>query len=229
MTAVPFGIGVVGAPLLCGYRAHVLSARLYDAVLCIAERAALRSWRAELLGQATGVVLEVGAGTGANLPFYPPAVERVLLLEPDPAMRERLVQRASASSTVLSGSARRLPLATGSVDTVVSTLVLCSVGDPAPAVAELRRVLRPDGQLLVLEHVGGPAGSRTRAAQHLLTPLWSRVAGGCSLERDTRRALAHGGFDTSGLRDDRLPVPVPVVSPVLRGRAQPLQTQRAAR
>lgn len=198
----------------------MLSARLYDAVLSVAERAALRRWRAELLAEARGVVLEIGAGTGVNLPFYPAAVERLLLLEPDPAMRERLVQRAPAGSTVLSGSARRLPLATGSVDTVVSTLVLCSVGDPSPAVAELRRVLRTGGQLLALEHVGAAEGSRTRAVQHLLTPAWSRIAGGCSLERDTRKALADGGFDTSGLRDDQLPVPLPIVRPVLRGRAE---------
>lgn len=197
----------------------MLSARLYDAVLSFAERAALRRWRAELLAQAQGVVLEIGAGTGANLPFYPAAVQRVLLLEPDPAMRERLVERAPRFSTVVSGSARRLPLATGSVDSVVSTLVLCSVGDPYPAVAELRRVLRPGGQLLVLEHVAAVAGSRTRTTQRLLTPMWSRVAGGCSLERDTRQALAEAGFDTSGLRDDVLPVPVPFVRPVLRGRA----------
>lgn len=197
----------------------MLSARLYDAVLSVAERAALRRWRAELLAQARGVVLEIGAGTGANLPFYPSAVERVLLLEPDPAMRQRLVQRARGA-TVLSGSVRRLPLATGSVDTVVSTLVLCSVGDLGPAVAELRRVLRPDGQLLLLEHVAAPVTSRTRRAQHLLTPAWSKIAGGCSLERDTRQALAQGGFRTSDLHDDRLPVPLPVVRPVLRGRAE---------
>lgn len=139
------------------------------------------------------------------------------------------MQRAPAGTTVLSGSARWLPLATGSVDTVVSTLVLCSVADPAQAVAELRRVLRPGGQLLVLEHVGAAEGSRTRAAQHLLTPAWCRVAGGCSLERDTRRALADGGFDTSGLRDDRLPVPLPVVRPVLRGRAEPVGAGPARR
>lgn len=198
----------------------MLSARLYDAVLSVAERAALGRWREELLAQARGVVLEIGAGTGANLPFYPSAVERLLLLEPDPAMRARLVQRTPAAGTVLSGSARQLPLATDSVDTVVSTLVLCSVGDPAPAVAELRRVLRPGGQLLVLEHVAATDGSRTRVAQHLLTPAWSRIAGGCSLARDTRRALVAGGFDASGLRDDRLPVPLPVVRPVLRGRAE---------
>lgn len=80
-------------------------------------------------------------------------------------------------------------------------------------------MLRPDGQLLLLEHVAGRGGSATRAAQLLLTPVWSRIAGGCSLERDTRQALADGGFDTSDLHDDRLPVPLPVVRPFLRGRA----------
>lgn len=195
----------------------MLSARLYDAVLSLAERRALRDWRAELLTGAVGDVLEIGAGTGANLHWYPAQVRRLLLLEPDAAMRELLIRRAPATASVLAGNARRLPIATSSVDTVVSTLVLCSVGDVDQALAEVRRVLRPDGRLLLLEHVAAPSGTRTRAAQHLLTPGWSRIAGGCSLERDTRAALSRSGFDTAGLHDDLLPVPLPVIRPVLRG------------
>ena len=197
----------------------MLSARLYDAVLALAERRALRAWRAELLAGASGDVLEIGAGTGANLPWYPPSIGRLLLLEPDAAMRERLARRAPARATVLAGSGHQLPLGTSTVDTVVSTLVLCSVGDVDEVLAEVRRVLRPQGRLLLLEHVAGPTGTRTRAAQRLLTPAWSRVAGGCSLEQDTRAALDRSGFVTGALLDDVLPVPLPVVRPTLRGAA----------
>lgn len=198
----------------------MISAALYDAVLGLAERRALAAWRRELLAGASGDVLEIGAGTGANAALYGPQVERLLLLEPDPAMQTRLVRRAPAGAHLLSASARRLPLRSASVDTVVSTLVLCSVGPLERPLAELRRVLRPSGRLLLLEHVAAPPGTRLRTVQAALTPLWARAAGGCSLERDTRAALTAAGFDTSALRDDVLPVPLPVVRPFLRGVAR---------
>lgn len=197
----------------------MLSAALYDAVLSIAERRALRSWRRELLADLDGDVLELGAGTGANLPFYPDQVRRLLLLEPDPTMRRRLVARAPRAATVLGGNASLLPVADASLDAVVSTLVLCSVGRQDRALSEVRRVLRPDGRLLLIEHVAAGADTRLRTVQHLVSPLWSRVAGGCSLERQTRSALVAAGFDTTHLVDDILPVPVPFVRPILRGVA----------
>lgn len=197
----------------------MLSAALYDAVLSIAERRALRSWRRELLADLDGDVLELGAGTGANLPFYPDQVRRLLLLEPDPTMRRRLVARAPRAATVLGGNASLLPVADASLDAVVSTLVLCSVGRQDRVLSEVRRVLRPDGRLLLIEHVAAGADTRLRTVQHLVSPLWSRVAGGCSLERQTRSALVAAGFDTTHLVDDVLPVPVPFVRPILRGVA----------
>ncbi len=200
------------------YRSPMLSAALYDAVLSLAERRALRSWRRELLADLDGDVLELGAGTGANLAFYGDRV-RLLLVEPDPSMRRRLVARAPRTATVLAGSASLLPVADASFDAVVSTLVLCSVGRLDRALSEVRRVLRPDGRLLLIEHVAAGADTRVRTVQHLVSPLWSRVAGGCSLERQTRSALAAAGFDTAHLVDDVLPVPVPFVRPVLRGVA----------
>ena len=194
------------------------TAALYDAVLFLAERRALRSWRRELLADLDGDVLELGAGTGANLAYYGDQVRRLLLLEPDPAMRRRLVARAPRA-TVIAGSASLLPVADASFDAVVSTLVLCSVGRQDRALSEVRRVLRPDGRLLLIEHVAAGGDTRLRTAQHLVSPLWSRLAGGCSLERQTRSALAAAGFDTAHLVDDVLPVPVPFVRPVLRGAA----------
>ncbi len=206
----------------------MLSARLYDAVLRRTERQQLGSWRRELLADVAGDVLEIGAGTGANLPLYGPDVRRLLLLEPDPAMRARLVPRAAGSTAatrvVLAGSASRLPLATASVDAVVSTLALCSIHQLDRALAEIRRVLRPEGALFLIEHVAAPGGTGLWRAQHLLTPVWARAAGGCSLERPTRQLLSEGGFDVATLRDDRLQVPVPLLRPALRGVARPFPT-----
>lgn len=206
----------------------MVSARLYDAVLSRTERQQLGSWRGELLADVAGDVLEIGAGTGTNLPLYTSGVRRLLLLEPDPAMRARLVPRASgptvADRVVLAGSASRLPLAAASVDAVVSTLVLCSIRQLDRALAEIRRVLRPGGALFLIEHVAAPDGSRLRRAQHVVAPVWSRAAGRCSLERPTRQLLTQGGFDVSDLRDDLLQVPVPLLRPALRGVARPLPT-----
>ncbi len=200
--------------------------RLYDAALAGAERRALAGWREELLRDVGGVVLEIGAGTGANLRWYGPGVRRLLLLEPDEAMRallSRRVRQADARcAVVLAGSAGRLPLGDGSVDAVVSTLVLCTAR-PAPAVlAELRRVLRPGGRLHLIEHVAAPEGTALRRVQRLVAPVWRRLAGGCSPERAVPQLLVAAGFDVQDLRQDTLPVPLPWVRPVVRGRALPL-------
>ena len=206
----------------------MLSARLYDAALRRVERQQLGAWRKELLADVSGDVLEIGAGTGANLPLYRPGVRHLILLEPDPAMRTRLAPRSAGltgpAQVVLAGSASRLPLATASIDAVVSTLVLCSIHRLDHALAELRRVLRPGGALFLIEHVAATGGSRLRRAQHVLSPAWSRVAGGCSLERPTRQLLTGAGFDVSDVHDDLLQVPLPLLRPALRGVARPLPT-----
>ena len=202
----------------------MLSARLYDRALAGAERRALGAWRRELLQDVSGTVLEIGAGTGANLDVYGPAVSRLLLVEPDEAMRARLAARASADrscNVVLAASASRLPLVDGSVDAVISTLVLCSVRNLDRALAEVRRVLRPGGRLHLIEHVAADSGSLLRRAQGVVAPAWSRLVGGCSVVRPTQDVLAAAGFDVSDVRSDVLPVPVPFVRPVVRGTARP--------
>lgn len=200
----------------------MLSARLYDAALAGAERRALRGWRRDLLREVHGTVLEIGAGTGANLDAYGPRVHRLLLLEPDPAMRSRLAARAAtdtARNVLLAGSASRLPVASGSVDAVISTLVLCTVRNLDGALAEIRRVLRPEGRLHLIEHVAAPPGSTLRRAQRLVAPLWAGMAGGCLLVRPTKDLLRASGFRVGDIHDDVLPVPVPFVRPVVRGAA----------
>jgi ubiquinone/menaquinone biosynthesis C-methylase UbiE len=186
-------------------------AAVYDPMMARVERAGLRALREQLLSGATGHVLEIGAGTGANLGLYPAGVERLTLLEPTPAMAERLrvhvaEQPPPFDVEVIEAPAEALPAADGSIDTAVSTLVLCTVEEPARSAAELRRVLRPDGRLLLLEHVAGEPAWLQRG----LDPVWRTVARGCQLRRDTRDELERAGFDLAGVRDLDLPMPPPV-------------------
>jgi ubiquinone/menaquinone biosynthesis C-methylase UbiE len=168
--------------------------RVYDFVTAPLERAILAPRRARLLTGLTGVVLDVGAGTGANLPHFRSAT-RVIATEPSNGMRTRLAARLSSAPCpveLLDARAEILPMADASVDAVVFTCVLCSVHDVDRALAEARRALRPDGRLLVLEHVRGT--DRLARWQDRITPLWSRVAGGCHPNRDIEPAIRRAGF-----------------------------------
>ncbi len=157
--------------------------------------------RRRLVQAAHGAVVEIGAGYGGTFPFYPPAVSGVLALEPDPTLRG-LAQAAAAAApvpvTVLDGVAESLPAADASVDVVVSSLVLCSVTEPAAVLAEVLRVLKPGGLLLFYEHVRS-AHRVLAAAEDLLTPLWSRLAGGCHPNRDTAASIEEAGLTLQSL------------------------------
>lgn len=157
--------------------------------------------RRRLLEAAHGTVVEIGAGYGAAFPLYPSAVTGVLALEPDPTLRElarAAAGRAPVPVTVVNGVAEALPAADASVDVVVSSLMLCSVPDQSVALAEVVRVLRPGGLLLFYEHVRS-ANSMLAAAEDLVTPLWSRMAGGCHPNRDTAAVIAGAGLTMRGL------------------------------
>ena len=152
--------------------------------------------RRRLVAAAHGAVIEIGAGYGATFPFYPAAVSGVLALEPDPTLRGLALAAASTAPVPVSvkdGMAESLPAADASVDVVVSSLVLCSVADQSVALAEVVRVLRPGGLLLFYEHVRS-AHRVLAAAEDLVTPLWSRVAGGCHPNRDTAAMIAAAGL-----------------------------------
>jgi ubiquinone/menaquinone biosynthesis C-methylase UbiE len=179
---------------------HPLFARCYDRVSPAMERE-VGAHRDELLGELAGRVVDVGVGNGASLSHYPSTVSEVVAIEPEPYLRARAAEAAGAAPvpvTVIDAPADALPLETASVDAVVCSLVLCTVPNQTTALAELRRVLRPGGQLRFLEHVR--AGSRRAAAQDLLvhTGIWPKLNGGCRPNRDTLAAL-----QASGLRVER--------------------------
>lgn len=163
---------------------------LYDLTMSLLERGRFGRWRAWLARGARGRTLDLGAGTGRDLPLYPPGVAAVAV-EPDRGSLARARRRAPAVPLVRA-RAEALPFRDGAFDTVVCGLVLCSVDDPARALAEARRVLRPGGALRLLEHVRarGVGG----ALQDLAQPAWTAVTGGCHPNRETERAVAAAGF-----------------------------------
>jgi ubiquinone/menaquinone biosynthesis C-methylase UbiE len=195
-------------------------ALLYDPFVWLGEIAGMRRRRSRLLSGARGRVVEIGAGTGLNIAHYPDGIAELVLTEPEPAMRKRLARRLRRHgrlARIVDAPAEHLPLADASVDTVVSTLALCTVGDAERALCEIARVLRPDGQLLFIEHVR--AGSRSLAARqdNLLQP-WFRFAGGCVCNRPTVQLMRARGFAVAA--DDAVWRGMPaIVHPLAVGRA----------
>ena len=168
-----------------------------------------------------GDVIEIGAGNGLNFAHYPPEVTRILALEPEPRLRElarAAAARCGSAVEVVDGVADRLPAEDASMDAAVTTLVLCSVPDPASALAEIRRVLRPGGQLRFLEHVASGSSLTAGIQRALDATIWPTLAGGCHLHRDTAAAIVEAGLAISDLE----PVHFPNVSislPTIRGTA----------
>jgi ubiquinone/menaquinone biosynthesis C-methylase UbiE len=198
---------------------HPIFAALYDGLGAAAERGWMGRRRSRLLAGAAGSVLEIGGGTGANLPHYRDA-GRVVVSEPDPFMRGRLrrkLVRARVPVEVSESGAEDLPFRDGSFDAVVSTLVLCSVPNQEKALAEVRRVLRPGGRLLFIEHVRGE-GSVARVQDRVL-PLWSRLFAGCHPNRDTLGSIQAAGFEVGKLDRFVPPGPFTGLVPHVQGEA----------
>jgi ubiquinone/menaquinone biosynthesis C-methylase UbiE len=201
-------------------RAHPIIAAIYERMSESLEREHLGNLRRKLIAAAKGVVLEIGAGTGKNFPYYlPGAAEEVIALEPDPYMRRRGEPRAQAAGVpirLIDGCAESLPVDDAYADTVVATLVLCSVDDLPKAAQELRRVLKPGGTLVLIEHIRSQERWRARL-QDMLTPLWRRIAANCHPNRSTLEVLRDLGFD---FRDqEELSVGAPWTQPVVAGLA----------
>jgi ubiquinone/menaquinone biosynthesis C-methylase UbiE len=197
-------------------------AAIYDPAFAAAEAAGLRENRIALLSLARGDVLELGAGTGLNLPHYPDGVKSILCTEPEEPMarrlRARIARRGDAKATVVQAPAEALPVPDGSIDTVVATLVLCTVNDPAASLAEVRRVLAPDGRLLFLEHVRSDDPKLARW-QDRLHPAWVRFGHGCHCNRDTLSSIKAAGFDVHDVREEIFPKFPAIVRPLIIGAA----------
>jgi SAM-dependent methyltransferase len=195
-------------------------ATMYDPFLWIGERAGMRRHRRALLAQARGQTLEIGSGTGLNLVHYPDNLDGLVLAEPDPSMRQRLqtaMRHSGRDAQVIDARAEQLPFADASVDTVISTFLLCTVDAPETALREIGRVLRPDGQLLFVEHVRSASPLLARWQDRLARP-WQRFAVGCRCNRATLELI-----DACGFRVDARPAAwramPPIIRPLAIGRA----------
>src|ERR1700751_1443825 len=169
----------------------------------------LQPFRQHVVGAAEGRVLEIGVGSGLNFPHYGAAVGSVIGLEPSAGLLRMARPRARAAPvpiTLLDASAEAIPLDTGSVDTVVTTWSLCTIPNASCALAEMRRVLRPGGALLFVEHGRAPEAGVARW-QDRLDPFWSYLAGGCHLNRKMDDLVAAAGFRIETLQNPRLPGP----------------------
>jgi len=200
-----------------------LIAAVYDRLTEASEVACLQQWRAELLRDLTGHVLEVGAGTGLNVPFYPRALPRLVLSEPDPHMRRKLSEKVQAQNSdrveLLDASLEGLPLPAEAFDAVVGTLVLCSVPRLDHALAEIHRVLKPRGRFVFLEHVAAEDRPTRLRWQHRVEPFWKRLSGGCHLTRRTADAILAAGFAMADIRRESMRRAWPLVRPTIRGVA----------
>jgi SAM-dependent methyltransferase len=195
---------------------------LYDPFLLLGELSGLRRLRGEVVGQAHGRVLELGAGTGLNMKYYS-GVERLVLTEPEPAMAKRLEQRlkhSAVSGEVVSAPAEQLPFDDGSFDTVVATMVFCTVSDPHAALHETRRVLAPGARLLFIEHVRGDAGSQVERWQDRLYRPWRAFAYGCRCNQSTLELIGEAGLRTTEVGTARWRGMPPVVHPIVYGKAE---------
>ena len=197
-------------------------AQLYDRVLAPTEEAGLAARRRDVLASASGRTLEIGAGTGLNVDHYPEHAGSIVLSEPDSHMvaklRTRIAERPrDAFFEVVECSAQELPFPNGSFDTVVCTLVLCTVPDPERTLSEVARVLAPGGQLLFIEHVLGD-GSTARW-QRLLARPWQAVACGCRCDRPTAQTISASKLELVSVTAGRMPKAAKIIKPMIHGRA----------
>lgn len=201
-----------------------LTAFFYDRVMAKTEEACLKAWRRELLKHVYGDVLEIGAGTGANIDHYPDQVASLLLAEPDRHMRKILEQKSGAyrSNTidVTDSSAEHIDIANNSFDFVVASLVCCSVANLDHSLQEIRRVLKPGGHFVFLEHVAAAEGTSRRRWQNMINPIWTPIMGNCHINRETEKAIVSAGFTIRQINRESMRKALPIVRPTIRGYAE---------
>jgi ubiquinone/menaquinone biosynthesis C-methylase UbiE len=201
------------------YQRHILPQLLNLAM----RNGRLAPYRQRIIPLASGRVLEIGIGSGLNLPFYTAHATEILGLDPHPkllAMASRMV--SSVPAKIVGGSADSIPVNDATVDTVVTTWTLCTIPDVTAALREMRRVLKPGGQLLFVEHGLAPDDG-VRRWQHRLTPLWKKFAGGCHLDRDVAGLIRGAGFEIAHLETGYMPGPKPMTF-MYEGSARPAES-----
>jgi SAM-dependent methyltransferase len=176
----------------------------------------------DLLGGVRGTVVEIGAGTGVNIEYLSSGgVDRYIAVEPNPCMHPYL-RRASEEHGVgmelRAEPFEEAALEAGSADVVLCTLVLCSVADPAAVLARVKRILKPGGRFIFIEHVAAPRGTARRAAQRMVRPVWRTLGDGCNPDRETWMAIEQAGF--AGVQYERFAAPLPLVRPHIAGIAR---------
>ena len=204
-----------------GFYRNIVLPHLCDLVM---RNKLLMPYRERVISSAEGTVLEIGAGSGLNLQLYGAGVREVLALEPDPRLLEmarRNAKRASRPVTFLDASAEAIPLEDRSVDAVVTTWTLCTIPEAFRALEEMRRVLKPHGHLLFVEHGLAP-DERVCKWQNRLTPAWKCISGGCHLNRPIALMIESGGFIIDHLDTGYAPGPKSM-SFLYEGRARPSQ------
>jgi ubiquinone/menaquinone biosynthesis C-methylase UbiE len=196
-------------------KGHKWFAAIYDRMMASEEKKFFGAIREEMLKDVTGEVLEVGAGTGANFPYYRNGAH-IVATEPDPYMLERARKHAadvSANIEIYQAAAEELPFPDATFDFVIDTLVLCSVRDPRTALSEMKRVLKPGGELRLYEHVRyqNPIGA---ISQDIVTPVWRWFGAGCHPNRDTGRLIREAGFELTSvqMRKELPPIPPMIFS-----------------
>jgi ubiquinone/menaquinone biosynthesis C-methylase UbiE len=192
-----------------GFYSDIILPRLCDLAM---RNKQLVPYRERVIGAAEGRVLEIGVGSGMNLPFYRPPAREILALEPAPRLMTMARSASRASSmpvTFLEASAEAIPLDKHSVDAIVTTWTLCSIPQAARALAEMRRVVRPGGKLLFVEHGLAP-DEGVRRWQEWLTPAWRRISGGCHLNRPIRSMIEAAGFRIDRIETGYMPGPKPM-------------------
>ncbi len=191
--------------------------RLYDrfVLACLLDwamqQAQLAPYRKQTIEAARGLVLEIGVGSGLNLPIYGPAVDRVCGIDPSAELLDRARRRAADGRVPVSlvrASAEQLPFTEAAFDVLIMTWTLCSIPDPSAALAEMRRVLKPGGRLLFVEHGLSPE-TRIIRWQHWLTPCWKRIGGGCHLDRKMDDLIRTAGFRVDALQTGYMKGPKP--------------------
>ncbi len=200
-----------------------LSAFFYDRIMADTEAACLQQWRISLLKDIHGQVLEIGAGTGANVEFYPKTNIQLTLSEPDKNMRKQLTTKILNNElhyiAVSDSPAEDIQSEDETFDFVVASLVCCSVKNLEAALSEIKRVLKIGGCLIFMEHVAANKGSSRRRWQNWLNPFWRKLAGNCHLNRETEQAILDAGFKLQSIKRESMRKAMPLVRPTIRGVA----------